>query len=280
MHKSRNLVVATVGALVVAATLAAGGTPAAAAASQNFFSSFESGDPQPTWTNTVDAGQVVRCRRPEDDRHPRQRHRQGRRGHGQRRERRLRRGEGEPHRRRHLLEVARVRAHRLGAVYKLSEPVKVVLYALGSANDAPEPRPAGLDVPGLERRPDVDDARHAGRPVVRRALPDEAVPGRERPGVPLLPARHHAEPRRRHRPARRVAALERRRHAAAGARDAERASARARTAPTTRRRTSASPACARCSTAASRPTDGRGYSYNKVFDVDVAVTPADASCRT
>ena len=72
-------------------------------------------------------------------------------------------------------------------------------------------RPAGLDAPGLQRRHDVDDARHAGRPVVHRALPDEAVPGRQRPGLPVLPARHHAQPRRRHRPARRVAALERRR---------------------------------------------------------------------
>ena len=228
MHKSRNLVVATVGALVVAATLAAGGTPASAAASQSFFSSFESGDPQPTWTNTVDGGKVVRCRRPEDDRHPRQRHRQGRRGHGQRRERRLRRGEGEPHRRRHLLEVARVRAHRLGRQYKLSEPVKVVLYALGSANDAPGRDPQDWTFQGSNDGHDVDDARHAGRPVVHRALPDEAVPGRERPGLPLLQARHHAEPRRRHRPARRVAALERRRHAAAGARDAEPRPARAR----------------------------------------------------
>ena len=58
-----------------------------------------------------------------------------------------------------------------------------------------------------------------------------------------------------------------------GARDAHASSAAAATAATTRSRTSAAPACTRCGTRGEHTADGRGYSYNKVFDVDVAVTP-------
>ena len=43
------------------------------------------------------------------------------------------------------------------------------------------PRPARLDAPGLQRRPDVDHARHPLRPDVRRALPDQDLRLRQRP---------------------------------------------------------------------------------------------------
>ena len=114
MHKSRNSVVATVGALVVAATLAAGGTPASAAASQSFFSSFESADPQPTWTNTVDGGKSRASPGPKPTGIPGNVTDKVVDGHGQRREP----GSGEV--KENLVDgdirqqVAGVRAHRLG----------------------------------------------------------------------------------------------------------------------------------------------------------------------
>jgi hypothetical protein len=48
---------ATVGVVSVTVALGAAGT-SAAAASQNFSSSFEAGDPQPAWTDTVDGGKT------------------------------------------------------------------------------------------------------------------------------------------------------------------------------------------------------------------------------
>ncbi|MFL6007513.1 MAG: GH92 family glycosyl hydrolase [Gaiellaceae bacterium] len=140
MHKSRTLFVATVGALVVAATLAAGGTPASAAASQSFFSSFEPADPQPTWTNTVDAGKSSGVVGPKTtgipgnvtDKVVEVTANGENAGSGEVKEN-LTDGD--------IFSKWLVFQPTGWVVYKLSEPVKVVLYALGSANDAPERDP-------------------------------------------------------------------------------------------------------------------------------------------
>ncbi|MFL6034958.1 MAG: glycoside hydrolase family 92 protein, partial [Gaiellaceae bacterium] len=136
MHKSRTLFVATVGALVVAATLAAGGTPASAAASQSFFSSFEPADPQPTWTNTVDAGKSSGVVGPKTtgipgnvtDKVVEVTANGENAGSGEVKEN-LTDGD--------IFSKWLVFEPTGWVVYKLSEPVKVVLYAMGSANDAP-----------------------------------------------------------------------------------------------------------------------------------------------
>jgi predicted alpha-1,2-mannosidase len=140
MHNSRTLFVATVGALVVAATLAAGGSPAAAAASESFFSSFEPGDPQPTWTNTVDDGKSSGVGGPKTagisgnvtDKVVEITANGENAGSGEVKEN-LADGD--------IFSKWLVFEPTGWVVYKLSEPVKVVLYALGSANDAPERDP-------------------------------------------------------------------------------------------------------------------------------------------
>ena len=208
MHKSRNLVVATVGTLVVAATLAAGGTPASAAASQSFFSSFESTDPQPTWTNTAERSSGVTG---PSDRHPRQRHGQGRRGTRERRERRT----GEVKENLVDGDIDRsgcVRADRLGrATSSSAAGRRSSRYALTSANDAPGRDPQDWKLQG-------SNDGTTGRRSTRRPTSRSPSASRRKQyafandhGVPALPARHHRQPRRRHHPARRAAALERRR---------------------------------------------------------------------
>ena len=167
---------------------------------------------------------------------------------------RRRRGQGEPRRRRHLLEVARLRADRLGRSTSSSEPVKVVHLRADSANDAPERDPQDWTLQGsndgqtwttLDTQVDQSFAERfqtkqypvandAGLPATTgstsRATTATSI-------VQLaewqLSNGETAPPH--------------------GSRHAQRGRQRARAAPTTPRPTSASPACARCSTAASTP---------------------------
>ena len=153
-------------------------------------------------------------------------------------------------------------------------------YALISANDAPERDPKDWTLCGLQRRPDLDDARHADRPGLRRALPDQGVPRSTNDHrLPHYRLDITAQPRRgivqlaelqlsngdtappppsdmtqqgRQRAAQRLHREDQRRlHRREGAR----------------------------STPARTTAEGRGYSYNKVFDVDVPVTADAPSCR-
>ena len=159
--------------------------------------------------------------------------------------------------------------------FELSEPVAVVRYALSSANDAPERDPQRLDAPGLHT------TARPGRSLdtqfnqdVHRALPDQGIP---RPTttdrVPRIPARHH-----------------RATTAAASSSSPRCQLSNGDTAPppATDMRSEVgngprSGYTAKSSVgftglnalqyAGSHTADGRGYSYNKVFDVDVPVTP-------
>src|SRR4051812_21881830 len=136
MNKSRNLLVATVGALIVAAALTAASTRAAGAAAQNFSSSFEAADPQPTWTNTVDAGRSSGVTGPKatgipgnvTDKVVEVTANGENTGSGEVKEN-LADGD--------IFSKWLVFEPTGWVVYKLSAPGKVVLYALGSANDAP-----------------------------------------------------------------------------------------------------------------------------------------------
>src|SRR5829696_5967126 len=142
LTRTRNLfsVTVAVGAVLATAMLTAAGSSAATAATQDFSSSFETGDPQPTWTNTVDGERAAGVTGPEATGIP------GNvtdkvvqvTGNGENT------GAGEV---KENLADGDIFSKWLvfeptGWVqYKLSEPVKVVLYALGSANDAPERDP-------------------------------------------------------------------------------------------------------------------------------------------
>jgi predicted alpha-1,2-mannosidase len=140
MNNSRNLLVATVGALIVAAALTAASTPAAGAPAQNFSSSFEAGDPQPTWTNTVDADRSSGVVGPKTtgipgnvtDKVVEVTANGENTGAGEVKEN-LTDGD--------IFSKWLVFEPTGWVQYKLSEPIKVVLYALGSANDAPERDP-------------------------------------------------------------------------------------------------------------------------------------------
>jgi hypothetical protein len=137
---SRRLLLTTAGVVLVTATLTAAGTSAAVPASQDFSSSFEAGDPQPTWTDTVDDGKASGVTGPAATGIP------GNVTHkvvevtangefadaGEVKEN-LTDGD--------LFSKWLVFESTGWVQYRLSEPVKVVLYALGSANDAPERDP-------------------------------------------------------------------------------------------------------------------------------------------
>ncbi|MGH3081416.1 MAG: GH92 family glycosyl hydrolase, partial [Gaiellaceae bacterium] len=131
---------ATVGVVIVTVTLTAAGTSAAVPASQDFSSSFEAGDPQPTWTDTVDGAKASGVKGPAATGIP---------GNVTHKVVEVT-ANGE------FAEAGEVKENltdgdifskwlvfeSTGWVqYQLSEPVKVVLYALGSANDAPERDP-------------------------------------------------------------------------------------------------------------------------------------------
>ena len=191
----------TLALLILAGALA---TPAQGA-SPSFSSSFEPADPQPTWTDTAERAQGVTG--PD---------RPGIPGNvtdtvvamKARGENAPRRGQGEPRRRLLRQQVAGLQPHELGrARARRAGEGRPLRAHLGQRRAGP--RPARLDAPGLHRRHDVDHARHPLRRVVLRPLPDEDLRLRQRHRLQVLPARHHGQPRRRHHPARRAAALDR-----------------------------------------------------------------------
>ena len=244
------------------------------AASQDFSSSFEAGDPQPTWTNTRRRRQVVRCHRPEATGIP-----------GNVTDKVVEvtaNGENAgPARSRRTSPTATSSrsgsssSRPAGSQYKLSEPVKVV---------ALRARPRRTTRPSATRRTGrssgsndgqtLDDARHAGRPGVQRALPDEAVPDRQHQALPVLPARHHREPRRRASSSSPSWQLSNGEVGAAAGPVMRSASARARAARYNAKTNVGFTGVRALQYGGEHTADGRGYSYNKVFDVDVAVTPA------
>ena len=134
-----------------------------------FSSSFEAGDPQPTWTDTPEVG---------PDGRPKSANITGAlpggipgsladkvveiAASGENTGRR--RGQGEPQRRRRQHQVAGVQRARLGAVQARPQPVAVVHYALTSANDAPGRDPRDWTLQGSRGRPDLDHAGHPDRP--------------------------------------------------------------------------------------------------------------------
>ena len=112
----------------------------------DFSSSFEPADPQPTWIDTAErAGGVTG---PRAAGHPRQRHRQGRRGEGQRREHGRRRGQGEPRRRR--LDTSGSSSSRpAGCELELAAAGHGRALRAHLGQRRPRARPAGLDAAGL-----------------------------------------------------------------------------------------------------------------------------------
>ena len=153
-------------------------TAPAQAASTSFSSSFEPADPQPAWTDTAERASGVTG--------PAQ---AGIPGNvtdtvvadaGQRRERRPRRGQGEPRRRLRGHQVARRSSRRAGSSSSSPQPVTVVALRADLGQRRARPRPARLDAAGLRRRHDLDDARHADGPGLRRALPDQDLRLRQR----------------------------------------------------------------------------------------------------
>ncbi len=271
MNKSRNLLAATVGALVLAATLAASGTPASAAGSQSFFSSFESGDPQPTWTNTVDAGKSSGVVGPKTtgipgnvtDKVVEVTANGENAGSGEVKEN-LTDGD--------IFSKWLVFEPTGWVVYKLSEPVKVVLYALGSANDAPGRDPQDWTFQGsndghtwatLDTQVDqsfserfqmkqypvandqaylyykLDITRNHGDGIVQLAEWQLSNGADTPPQEPVMRSETGRGPHSAYNAKTNVGFT--------GVRALE--------------------------YGGEQTTDGRGYSYNKVFDVDVAITP-------
>ena len=184
---------------------------AALAAPGDFASSFEPGDPQPAWIDTVEgdrASGVAGPARPpgeipgnQTDKVIAVRASAQNEGSGEVGENLV---DGSPQ-----TKWLALRAHRLGGVRVLravrGRPLRAdVGQRRGGA------RPARLDALGLERRHDLDRARRAVGPGLRGALPDQGVPVQQHDRVPPLPARLHRQPRRRPDPARRGPALQRR----------------------------------------------------------------------
>ena len=134
-------------------------------------------------------------------------------------------------------------------------------------------RPQGLHARGLQRRHGAGRPRHADRPGLRRPLRRRRSSTSTNTtaysyyrlditanhGDGLIQLAELAALRRRHDAARRRGHEDRRRH-----RPGQRPQHAAERRLHRRRR--------RCATPASHTADGRGYAYNKVFDVDVAVT--------
>jgi predicted alpha-1,2-mannosidase len=133
---SHTFLLATVAVVMVTGTLAAAATSAAGAASQNFSSSFEAGDPQLTWTDTVDGDKASGVTGPKatgipgnvTDKVVEVTANGENAGAGEVKEN-LTDGD--------IFSKWLVFEPTGWVQYKLSEPVKVVLYAMGSANDAP-----------------------------------------------------------------------------------------------------------------------------------------------
>jgi predicted alpha-1,2-mannosidase len=265
---SRNLLM--LGVVVV--TMLTAASTSAAAASQSFSSSFEAGDPQPTWTNTVDGSKASGVIGPEATGIP-----------GNVTDKVVEvTASGE------FTEAGEVKENladgdlfskwlvfdTTGWVrYKLSEPVNVTLYALGSANDVPERDPQDWTLQAsddgvtwttldtqvgqsfderfqLKQYPVTNDraylyyrldiTRNHGADIVQLAEWQISTGASAPPQDPVMRTAGSKGPRSAYNAKTNVGftgvrALEYR---------------------------------------GEHTADGRGYSYNKVFDVDVAVTPA------
>jgi predicted alpha-1,2-mannosidase len=269
---SRNLLFATVGAVVVTATLTAAGTSAAVAASQDFSSSFEAGDPQPTWTDTVDGGKTSGVLGPKATGIP-----------GNVTDKVVEvTASGE------FTEAGEVKENLIDGdifskwlvfestgwvQYKLSEPLKVVLYALGSANDAPDRDPQDWTLQAsddgqtwttldtqvnqsfnerfqMKEYPIVNDraylyyrldiTRNHGESIVQLAEWQISIGGSAPPQAPAM-------------------------RSAVGKGPGSAYNAKTKVGFTGLRA---------LEYRGEHTADGRAYSYNKVFDVDVTVTPA------
>ena len=203
MRNRRSLAVVATTALVLGGV---GGWSSATAApgeptvSETLFaSSFEDGQPQPKWSNTVETGPDGTPKTSGVDgglhRHPRQRHRPGHRRGRQRREHRRRRGRGATWSTATCHEVAGLRPPTGWVGFTFAEPVTVKRYALTSANDAPErdPQDWTLRAPTTARRGPTLDTRTG------EASPSGSRPRRTTSPTPTaytaLPAGHHREPR-------------------------------------------------------------------------------------
>ena len=213
---SRGLALGTIMLVVIAAMLAVAAA-AAEAATTEFSSSFEASDRPLDWTSTAEtdaAGQQEDVRRHRQLDAPESRATSPTRSTPSRpaaRTRRTRRRskafDGDVNTK--WLAFA---ADRLGPGRARRAASTVVRYALTSANDAPGRDPQGLDAPGLQRRPDLDDARHADRPGLRRrASRPRSTTFANTTAYSYYRLDVTAQPRRRHHPARRAAALRRRR---------------------------------------------------------------------
>ena len=250
MNNSRNLVVATVGALVVAATLAAGGTPASAAASPPRSRPPIHSRPGRTPSTRASPPASPARRRPAS-----------RATSPTRSSQVTANGEnaGAARSRRTSSTATQTpsgsSSSRTGWVeLELAEPVKVVALR---ARPRPTTRPAATRATGRSRAPTT---AQTGRRSTRRRARRSARASRPRTtrSPTTRPTSYYrlditAQPRRGHRPARRAAALERRGPRRRRRPSCAAPSAAARAAATTPRPASASPACARCSTAASTP---------------------------
>ena len=189
--------------------------PGGIAGAGDFYSSFEDGEPAPTWTNTVEPRERAARASPGPTR-------DGLPGdvsdkviaaeaNGE--------NEGAGEVAENLFDGSSQTKwlvfERTGWVEcELSEPVAVVHYALVSANDAPGRDPRDWTLSGSNDGTTWTDLDTQTDQDFTRALPDQGVPLREHDRLHALPPRHHREPRRRHRPARRAPALQRRHRAA------------------------------------------------------------------
>ena len=156
--------------------------------------------------------------------------------------------------------------------FDLDAPVKVGYLRADFGERPAGTRPERLDAAGLRRRQELEGSRRPEGRDVRGALPDEVVRHSDARRLPALPAGHHQEQRlQRYHPTGRRPVLQRRRHDSGTAGHAHPGRPRTRGFPhrQDQRRLHRHPGA---QVRRYRTTvDGRAYSYNKVFDVNVAV---------
>ena len=186
-------------------------------------------------------------------------------------------------RRRRQQQVAGVRADRLGAATSSPSPVDGRRLRAHLGQRRRRARPARLGAPGLARRQRLDDARHADRPGLRRALPDQAST------TSPTPRRYELLPARTSPPTTAATSSSSPSSSSPTATPtpppADRHEARSSTAgpvsgPTMQAERRLDRRARRCSYAGGHTADGRGYAYDKVFDVDVDGHARTPSCRT
>ena len=155
--------------------------------------------------------------------------------------------------------------------YAFDAPQTVKRYALTSANDSPERDPADWTLQGSDDGTTWTTLDSQTGQTFAEPLPDQDLRDREHDGVRALPARRHEGGRRLDpHPARRLPGL-RRQRLPPGPEDMV---AAVGTGPTSAYNAKANVGFTGLKAlryAGTRTGAGRGYSYNKVFDVDVAV---------